>query len=654
MAARDKEETLVRKSRRGSLASIYENDAKSSKGAGGAAEGGVSMFADADAIKDQAHKNITEKEYDVADYYYEHGVAQYIARSSPFGNSTLLVITLNAFWIGIETELNEADNLHQAEWYFQAGEYFFCVFFTFEWVTRFLAFKRKRDGFGDKWFSFDTLLVGLMIIETLIIPNAFPPPADSACDADVDANCPASDSGGAPTGQLSLLRMLRLLRLTRMVRLMRAVPELVTLLRSMALALRSVMSTLALLLIFIYIFAIIIKSQMPKTDDELLHEKFGRLSYSMWTLLCTGTFMDDITQVSSAMLQVSWALTALFIIFVMLSSFTVLNMLVGLLCEVISAISALEKEKVIVQYVRGKLMGVLEMMDEDGNGTISRAEFITLLEKPEAVQALTDLGVDVPNLMTLSDHLFEAQNEKSQEGDRGLASSQSARRSLAQSRFEARTEVGVPNAISDGELDSMDESEGSEEQSREMTHAQFLETVIRLRPTHQPCYLDIVDLRKLILRSQRSVMRRMEFLEEMNTRLKAEMQVINEGLSYFTKKDHALVVTTGAAPLEELKTSSSAGSSGYCIGHEEGEPEFDLWEMAQEGDFPEIDSEVVSTDAVNIRAISELPGDANPGKAFAAHFSSRGVNDYAEDESLSGSSASSGKCDHNPQDGEDW
>ena len=94
-----------------------------------------------------------------------------------------------------------------------------------------------------RWFSFDGFLVALMLLETLIIPVAL-----TGADGSV--------------GQLGILRLLRLLRLTRMVRLMRAVPELVTLLRSMVIALRSVLSTLGLLFMFMYVFAIIIKSQL--------------------------------------------------------------------------------------------------------------------------------------------------------------------------------------------------------------------------------------------------------------------------------------------------------------------------------------------------------------------------------------------------------
>merc|ERR1712226_13484 len=100
-------------------------------------------------------------------------------------------------------------------------------------------------------------------------------------------------------------------------------------------------------------------------------------------------------------------MSGVFIIFVLLASLMVLNMLIGMLCAVVTAVAAQEKEKVLVTYVKSKLMSVLEKLDEDKNGTISKDEFEQLVHVPEAVRALEDLGVDVPNLTSLADHLFE-------------------------------------------------------------------------------------------------------------------------------------------------------------------------------------------------------------------------------------------------------
>eukprot|EP00929_Paragymnodinium_shiwhaense_P041112 TRINITY_DN21381_c1_g3_i1.p1 TRINITY_DN21381_c1_g3~~TRINITY_DN21381_c1_g3_i1.p1 ORF type:complete len:652 (-),score=157.94 TRINITY_DN21381_c1_g3_i1:126-2081(-) len=478
----------------------------------------VNMFADADALKDQAHKDLGHRDYDVSMLYKETGVVQAIAKSNAFTNVTLLVIMLNALWIGFESETNDADSLNDAALHIQVGEHFFATYFFLEWLTRFCAFRSKLEGFGDRWFAFDTFLVMLMVLETWVLPNAIPsaPPPDG-----VDGE--EEETAASDLGQLGMLRLLRLLRLTRMVRLMRAVPELCTLLRSVAVALRSVLSTLALLLIFMYIFAIVFRSQIKPGDSPLLEERFGRLFSSMWTLLFAGTFLDNISRLANELLETNGLLTFAFVVFVMLSAYTVLNMLVGLLCEVVDAVAAAEKEKAVVGYVKSRLMDVLEQLDEDGNGTISRTEFNLLLEIPEANSALKELGVDVQNLFSLADHLFEADEVGDKAQDHGA---------LARKTQEEKAERAAN--MEDG---AQDEEEEPEDDQVALTFADFLETVIRLRATNHPSVLDIVDLRKLMLRTQRSVMRRLDTVEELNNRLGAEIKMINKTIKCLSSQD---------------------------------------------------------------------------------------------------------------------
>merc|ERR1719375_2761988 len=103
---------------------------------------------------------------------------------------------------------------------------------------------------------------------------------------------PASSGGGM--GDASMLRLLRLLRLTRMARLFRSVPELLTLLKGMAAATRSVFSTLALLILLTYVFGIIFKQQSEGAGEEV-EELFGTILEAMWNLLLSGTLLDNIT-----------------------------------------------------------------------------------------------------------------------------------------------------------------------------------------------------------------------------------------------------------------------------------------------------------------------------------------------------------------------
>merc|ERR1719235_379146 len=185
-----------------------------------------------------------------------------------------------------------------------------------------------------------------MIFETWIMPLAMP----------------AGSGGGM--GDASMLRLLRLLRLTRMARLFRSVPELLTLLKGMAAAMRSVFSTLVLLVLFIYVFGIIFKQQSEGAGEEL-EAMFGSIPEAMWNLLLGGTLLDNITLHLNLLREEVPVLAGVFLVWMLLSSFTILNMLIGVLCEVVSSVSVAEKEKGVVSYVRSTLMGVLDSIDEN-------------------------------------------------------------------------------------------------------------------------------------------------------------------------------------------------------------------------------------------------------------------------------------------------
>merc|ERR1719336_2760423 len=78
----------------------------------------------------------------------------------------------------------------------------------------------------------------------------------------------ADSSGTGHHTHLTILRIFRILRLTRvarMVRLMRQVPELVILIKGIAMATRSVSATLALLLAIIYVFAVLFTQLLSGT-----------------------------------------------------------------------------------------------------------------------------------------------------------------------------------------------------------------------------------------------------------------------------------------------------------------------------------------------------------------------------------------------------
>jgi hypothetical protein len=224
-----------------------------------------------------------------------------------------------------------------------------------------------------KWNVFDLVLVLLMILETWVL---------------------ALLKSGMSMNQLTLLRMLRMSRLMRISRIFRMVPELGMMVKSMAAAARSVSSALFLEIGLMYVFAAIFTQwakshtdpcfETVDSGDCILDEYFGSIAKSLVSLLQILVF-DDAFAIIRPTIKDSWYMGYLLIIFICIGSFTVLNMLIGIICEIVSTTTMDEKEKMLQQRVRETFL----MMDTDGSGCVTKEEF-----DDGARYQLLKLGID--------------------------------------------------------------------------------------------------------------------------------------------------------------------------------------------------------------------------------------------------------------------
>jgi len=92
--------------------------------------------------------------------------------------------------------------------------------------------------------------------------------------------------------------------------------------------------------------------------------------------------------------------------FLLLSALTIMNMLIGVICEVVSAVAATEREQMNLAEVRDKIRELLAVGDANQDNMISKAEFMVLLTNKTAAAILTGVGVDVFELVDFSDYIF--------------------------------------------------------------------------------------------------------------------------------------------------------------------------------------------------------------------------------------------------------
>lgn len=369
------------------------------------AKGGGGVFAEAEDMKERLKAKLKHKQYNVADFYKETGCWQQIARDQRFDSLTLVIIFLNAIWIWIDTDYNDAESgLLDASMGFVIGENAFCAYFSFEWLVRFMSFQVKRNCLRDSWMVFDSVLVFFMVLETWVLTLVL---------------LSLGGTGGAGLGNTSILRMARLLRLTRMARLarlLRALPELMTMVRGVMASTRSVALTSTLLFGIMYVFGIALRQLTDESDvGELM---FDSVPEAMTTLMIDGVFLDSFGLVIRTLGNQSIWSAITFQIFVCMATLTVMNMLIGVVCELVTNVAAMEKDTRTIMQVKEKVMQVLKRIDSDSDCQISKDEFLKLVDEEECVAALNEVGVDVPGLMDLIDIIFKRDDEKDKAEDK--------------------------------------------------------------------------------------------------------------------------------------------------------------------------------------------------------------------------------------------
>jgi hypothetical protein len=358
-------------------------------------------FVDAVSMKERVREKLSKPKYQVTDLYWETGCFQKIAKSTIFDKATLAVIAFNAIWIAYDTDNNGAATLNDAAYEFIVAENFFCAFFSFEWIIRFGSFRHKCDTRKDAWFVFDSFMVSMMVMETWVFTLLI-------------VVMGSSGEGGGNVGLLRMARLLRLSRMARMGKLLRVMPELMIMLKGMAAAMKPVMWTLVLLLGILYIFGICFVQLGDGTEVGKAH--FATVPQAMYTLMIHGVFLDSVGKLTLKLFE-SWILAVVFFVFILLGAMMVMNMLIGVLCQVVSAVSATEQEEMLVNHVNDKISMVMALIDEDGNGGISKDEFDLIMDNSQALRCLNDVGVDVFALIDLADYIFTDENNEDIEID---------------------------------------------------------------------------------------------------------------------------------------------------------------------------------------------------------------------------------------------
>eukprot|EP00927_Polykrikos_kofoidii_P019741 TRINITY_DN19254_c0_g1_i1.p1 TRINITY_DN19254_c0_g1~~TRINITY_DN19254_c0_g1_i1.p1 ORF type:complete len:605 (+),score=74.65 TRINITY_DN19254_c0_g1_i1:264-2078(+) len=297
-----------------------------------------------------------------------------------FDTGAMVIICLNAAWIGIEVDM--VDELPAVV--FAVVGNIFCILFCFDIFVRVCAHSPKYRFFTQPTVRagniFDFLLVAMMVTETWVFGHLI-----------VITN----------KKTLEIVSLLRLFRLMRMTRLFRMIPELGLQVKSMIAAVRSVSSTCVMAFAIMYVFALgltewvrefgpegkciqVVDGGHPvsevcdrETDECIcLQDYFGGMLESLLTLFQVLVF-DDTFELVRPVLFTSWWYGCVMLGYIVFVGFTVMNMLIGLICDVICEISEADKMKLL----EADVADIFLACDVDANGLVSRDELNNVVER---------------------------------------------------------------------------------------------------------------------------------------------------------------------------------------------------------------------------------------------------------------------------------
>eukprot|EP00929_Paragymnodinium_shiwhaense_P006676 TRINITY_DN11058_c0_g1_i1.p1 TRINITY_DN11058_c0_g1~~TRINITY_DN11058_c0_g1_i1.p1 ORF type:complete len:694 (-),score=170.67 TRINITY_DN11058_c0_g1_i1:51-2132(-) len=320
-----------------------------------------------------------------------------LAVNKRFEAVTTGVVVLNALQMGWDTEYTATherpENLYEGPIEFILTENFFAIYFAVEIAVRFLGFERWSHC-CDAWFLFDSSLALMMVLEAYLVPFV---------------------QGGDALAQFSILRLLRLLRITRMAKLMKAMPEILMILRGMKSAATAVMWTAVLLGLVTYTWAIMFTFEYHQgegRDDDFdagdIEFFFGSIGKSMLSLLTMGTVLDDVSACTDTLRSTNkMSMLALFLLYILINSFTVMNMLIGVLVNVVSDTVHAERRVMLEETIYGAIVEIFQTIDADNSGCLTKDEFQTIARSKHLTEPFKVLNIEQKHLHMFAETLFE-------------------------------------------------------------------------------------------------------------------------------------------------------------------------------------------------------------------------------------------------------
>lgn len=328
----------------------------------------------------------------------EHTLLHRMVGSQLFDYSVFLGILANSVFLGVQVDWLAQTRSKATPKAFQQTMIAFNIFFIFELSLRICAERiRFFISINWKWNLFDLLIVLVSCIELLI--GAF-----------MDDNM--------STSKFFLLRMTRFFRFVRVIRVIRVVKffaELRLMIYSIFFAIKSLLWTVILVAMIMYVVGITLTQSVAETPivgydadtQKALHNLYGSLFKSMYTLFTAVTGGNDWSDLVTPLLTMDPMLGYVFVMYVTFMFFAVLNIVTGVFVEGAIRTAKDDNDLVIRQEMASEEAFLKEMRlifslaDRDDSGTLSAEEVEDSFEDERTRLRLKRLGLDVADVNNL-------------------------------------------------------------------------------------------------------------------------------------------------------------------------------------------------------------------------------------------------------------
>jgi len=145
-------------------------------------------------------------------------------------------------------------------------------------------------------------------------------------------------------------------------------------------------------------------------DEEENDPYFSSVLHSMWTLWLHVCLGEDFPSVANHVKDVNLLSSALLMVAAISVNLTLMNLLVGILVQVVSVVAVAEKEHMTVTLVKSQLQESFSELDPEGRHELTQDTFCKLLASREVTQVLTDVGIDVFAVLDLADAFFDGED----------------------------------------------------------------------------------------------------------------------------------------------------------------------------------------------------------------------------------------------------